>query len=272
MSVMKTAWCSFCQIAVQKPLSLVSRVTFLSLPLSRLPVFNRSFRLAALRPEWPAEVFCWWACVNGSKCLYVRPLCSSAPPPAHFLPPLSFSLAVWCPKAFTFVTPGLGSVYSPFNSGRAGILCLTCFEMKIASALLKWFPMSSNMQQPGWTDFALLKQATKEQRCVPLGFLTWAVSCRGSRYSIESDCLYIAKHKWCPFKCRKTTGGQLGIHRGHWLKAQSVNLAELAWQGPFQDKVLNEGCVLDVVWSALGFHRDTHRRVVRHSRYWAPWA
>ena len=39
-------------------------------------------------------------------------------------------------------------------------------------------------------------------------------------------------------------GSQLGIHRGHWLQAQSRNLAQVAWQGPFQDKVLNAECVL----------------------------
>lgn len=75
---------------------------------------------------------------------------------------------------------GFGVVYVPFNSGKAEMLCLTCFEKKIASALLKWFPMSSNIQQPGLTGFALPKQATKEQWYVSIVFLTSAVSCSGA--------------------------------------------------------------------------------------------
>lgn len=43
---------------------------------------------------------------------------------------------------------------------------------------------------------------------------------------------------------------QLGTHRGHWLQAQSMNLAHVAWEGPFQDKVLNVEGVLAAV--ALG--------------------
>lgn len=64
------------------------------------------------------------------------------------------------PKVIYFVILGLGSVYVPFNSGKAGLLCLTCFDMKIAGALLKWFPLSSNIEQPGLTGCALPKLAT----------------------------------------------------------------------------------------------------------------
>lgn len=120
-------------------------------------------------------------------------------PFSYTSPPLSFSSAAWCLKAFTFVTLALGGVYAPFNSGEAEILCLTCFEKKIASALFKWFPMSSNTQQPGLTGSDLPKQATKERWYIPLVFLTLAVSCRGRCYSIESDCVHIAQHKWGPF-------------------------------------------------------------------------
>lgn len=63
---------------------------------------------------------------------------------------------------------------------------MTCFEMKIASALLKWFLMSSHTQQPGLTGSALPKQATKEQWVCALSILILAVSCRGRCYSIES--------------------------------------------------------------------------------------
>lgn len=77
------------------------------------------------------------------------------------------------------MTLGLGGVYAPFNSGKAEILCLNCFEKKIANALLKWFQMSTNIQQPGLTGSVLLKQATKAQWYVPLVFLTLAVRCRG---------------------------------------------------------------------------------------------
>lgn len=62
--------------------------------------------------------------------------------------------------------------------GEVGILCLTCFEVKTTIALLKWFPMLSNTQQPGLTGYAPLRQARKEQWCVPLVFLALAVRCR----------------------------------------------------------------------------------------------
>lgn len=87
--------------------------------------------------------------------------------------------------------------------GKAEILCLNCFEKKIANALLKWFPISTNIQQPGLPGSVLLKQATKSQWYVPLVFLTLAVSCRGRCYCIESDCLHIAQHKWGPFRVYK---------------------------------------------------------------------
>lgn len=39
-------------------------------------------------------------------------------------------------------------------------------------------------------------------------------------------------------------GSQLGIHRGHWLQARSLNFAPVAWQGPLQDQALNVECLL----------------------------